>query len=140
MYYDDDRIDRSDWKTVSDAAQKRCDEAIKIFDDHAAKHKNDDSKEYVRILEPNLHLTGETWKLFRKHTLDAGFEAKRVKATDDEKKAIKEKRKSAVYFVEVRKKQEGKEKKEKVEKKRPVPSEKPKRSKRTKKDDSDDEE
>jgi hypothetical protein len=57
-------------------------------------------------LNPDTHLTNETWKLFKAYALEKGYNAKRIKATEEQKKEINEKRKSSVYFVEICKKGE----------------------------------
>lgn len=133
-----DEVDRSSWNDVSQAALKRLDEAKTTFDTYVSKNKTID--DWVRIIEPNVHLTGVTWKQFKTYASDKGFESRRKKLTDSEKKEAKEVRKSAVYFIEIKTQKEKSEpkKRDSTGKKKGTgddkvePSKRPKRETKTK--------
>jgi len=100
---EENRVDRTGWKEISDAAQKRYDDAVVSFDKYLKDEKRDENNWY-RLLQPQQHLTDATWRLFRKHVEKNDFQSRRLKLTDDEKAKAHEKRLAPVYFVEVRKK------------------------------------
>jgi len=100
---EENRVDRTGWKEISDAAQKRYDDAVALFDKYLKDEKRDENNWY-RLLQPQQHLTDATWRLFRKHVEKNDFQSRRLKLTDDEKAKAHEKRLAPVYYVEVRKK------------------------------------
>jgi hypothetical protein len=101
-YFDDDGIDRSDWKDKSDAATRRENEAKQLFDAFIEKRKTFPSFPVTEeVIPPECHLTDPCWKTFKNYVISKGCTAKRREATPQERKASGDKRQSKMYVVSV---------------------------------------
>ena len=106
MYDEDDfGLNRHTWAEKSGAALRREEEAKAAFETARLNMEARDDlelRETVELLKPKCHLTGACWKTFRKHVMGfEGWTIKRRVATEEEKKKSGQKRKSAVYFIDV---------------------------------------
>ena len=99
LFDEDDGLHRSEWSEKSAAASARESSARSAF---LALRGQTSSATTVELLEPSTHLTQPCWRDFKKFVSQhAGWSAKRRQATEDEKRHHGEKRKGAVYFVDV---------------------------------------
>ena len=100
--FDDDELHRGDWSEKSDAASARENSARAAFEQLVLNNKTKTNAETVELLKPSTHLTQPCWRDFKKFVSNhAGWSAKRREATAAEKQQHGEKRKGAVYFVDV---------------------------------------
>ena len=72
-------VDRSNFAETSQAAEGRCDAAIKLVDEH------DFDEDAVLELDAfDMHLVQNTWKRFADHCKASGYKTKRFKLTPEE--------------------------------------------------------
>ena len=76
-------VDRSSFAPISEAAQKRLDDAKQSFDAFLAEAGNG-GKAMTDLLSPKMHLTDFAWTHFRKHVIKHGCNTRRREATEEE--------------------------------------------------------
>jgi len=104
MYgFDDGGVDRSGFAEKSAAAQGREDKAKRAFLELKAEERAEiraHGRTTYDLLQPSMHLTQACYRSFRQFVKGhPGWDCKRVKATDEQKREFKEKRSCSVYFV-----------------------------------------
>ena len=101
--YSDD-VGRHTWRSKSDAAMRREQQAKDAFTSLKAQAHQDGvaHKTTFDLLPPSVHLTQPCWKTFRQFvTGHAGWSVSRTAATAVEKAEHKETRQATVYFTTV---------------------------------------
>jgi hypothetical protein len=104
MYGFDSGVDRSDWRDKSDAAIRRENQAMQLFETCLEESKSSPSFPVTsEVVPPNVHLTDACWKTFKKHVIAKGCTAKRREATQTEKNALspKDRRSGRMYVISV---------------------------------------
>ena len=99
--YSDD-VGRHTWRSKSDAAMRREQQAKDAFTSLKAQAHKDGvaHKTTFDLLPPSVHLTQPCWKTFRQFvTGHAGWSISRTAATAAEKAEHKETRQATVYFT-----------------------------------------
>ena len=76
-------VDRSSFAPISEAAQKRLDDAKQSSDAFLAE-AGDGGKAMTDLLSPKVHLTDFAWTHFRKHVIKNGCNTRRREATEEE--------------------------------------------------------
>eukprot|EP01084_Bolivina_argentea_P104938 187855_1 len=101
---DDGRLDRSNWKSVSDAAYRRLNDAKTHFIEFVKQYSFDNILEehyqFTKKHAVKLHLVGKLRPKFNQYVIGFGANAKWVKLSETEKQnnSKYKNRKSAVYF------------------------------------------
>lgn len=102
--YGDGGVDRRGWADKSEAAQRREDQATRLFHNFITKAKTQSTFPYTQIVvPPEVHLTSACWSSFRKAVVEEGYVVKRREASIAEKTALKpgERRNGKMYVVSI---------------------------------------
>ena len=97
-------LDRSSWRTKSDAAQRREAEAGRLFEEFLIECMDKPNSAFPPtkdVVPCKVHLTQACWSTFKKSVTAQGCKAKRRKATFEERIASKDKRKSRMYVITI---------------------------------------